>query len=97
MSSGIYVLKTKDGYRVNFSDRYYDFFGGYDDSTGDYAINAETIEEVFGFCQVIQDETEAIKKAISISNKLTFETFDGIMIIDNYQNMTFEELINGKA
>lgn len=94
MSSGIYILKTSDGYRVNYSDRYYDFFGSYDDATRDFLPNGQAIEEVFGLCAVILDQADAIQKAAEISNMLTFETFDGIMFIDNYQHMTFEELIN---
>lgn len=95
MSSGVYILKTKDGYRVNFSDRYYDFFGSYDDGTGNYNANAKAIEEVFGLCTCYETRESALTKATDISNQLTFETFDGIMFIDNYQNMTFEELTNG--
>lgn len=97
MSSGVYILKTKDGFRVNFSDRYYDLFDGFDDSSGDYRANAKTIEEVFGLCEVIGDKNTAVSKAIDISNQLTFETFDGIMLIDNYQQLTFEELTDGKT
>jgi len=95
MSSGVYILKTKDGYRVNFSDRYYDFFGNFNDDTGDFIPNAQAIDEVFGLCPVIVEQKLAYKKAAEISNKLTFETFDGIMVIANFQSMTFEELING--
>lgn len=95
MSSGIYVLKTKDGYRVNFSDRYYDFFGNFDDSKCDYIPNAKAIEEVFGFCEAMTVRSDAFQKALDISNSLGYDTFDGITEIRNYQNMTFEELTNG--
>lgn len=95
MSSGVYILKTSDGYRVNFSDRYYDFFNSYDDAACDFVPNRKAIEEVFGLCSVILDQEPAIQKAAEISNQLTFETFDGIMFINNYQHLTFEELING--
>lgn len=95
MSSGVYILKTSDGYRVNFSDRYYDFFGPFDDGIGDFIPNGKALDEVFGLCSVILDQEPAIQKAAEISNQLTFETFDGIMFINNYQHLTFEELING--
>ena len=95
MSSGVYILKTKDGYRVNFSDRYYDFFGSFNDGTGDFVPNAQAIDEVFGLCLVINEQKLAYTRATEISNKLTYETFDGIMVIANFKSMTFEELING--
>lgn len=97
MSSGIYIFVTKDGYRVNFSDRYYDFFGTFDDSNCNYLPNAKAIEEVFGFCEVLTIRGEAVEKAIDISNSLDYDTFDGIMEIRNFEKMTFEELIDGKA
>lgn len=95
MSSGVYILKTKDGYRVNFSDKYYEFFNSFNDITRDFVPNGQTINEVFGFCSVIVDLRDAIQRAVAITNNLSIETFDGIMIIDNYQHLTYEELING--
>lgn len=97
MSSGIYILKTKDGYRVNLSDRYYDFFGKFDDSKCDYLPNAKAIEEEFGFCIVFTEKKEAFKKAVDISALLEYDTFDGIMEINNFENLSFEEVIDGKS
>lgn len=96
MSNGVYILKTTDGYRVNFSDRYYEFFDRFDDSIFDYIPNRKTIEEVFGFCEVIPDYESAMLKAKAISSMLTYETNDGIMSIMNYCNVSFEELINAQ-
>lgn len=97
MSNGIYILKTKDGYRVNFSDRYYEFFGKFIDSKCDYAPNAKAIEEEFGFCTVFTKKDDALKKAVDISASLEYDTFDGIMEINNFKELSFEELINGKS
>lgn len=97
MSSGVYILKTKDGYRVNFSFRYYDFFDGFNDSGYSYKPNAKTLEEVFGFCTCYPTRESALLKAASISKNLEYETFDGIMFIENFKDMTFGELINGKS
>jgi hypothetical protein len=95
MSSGIYILHTKDGYRVNFSDQYYSFFGSFVDSTFNYEANAKAIDEAFGLCSLYKDKDQALLRASMISKNLEYETFDGIMFIENFKDKTFEELING--
>lgn len=96
MSDGIYVLKTKDGFRTAYSDNYDDFFGTFRDDEMNYRPNAAKILEVFGKSEVYPDEAAVLIAAIDIS-KVTRETDDGVMFINNYPDYTFEELTSGKA
>ena len=93
--SGIYILKTKDGYRVNFAKNYDYLFSGFNDDTMDYNIDTQSFKEVFGNCAVIPNEFMANASAQAIS-KVRMETDDGIVML-SYSNFTFEELLNGKA
>ena len=94
--SGIYILKTKEGYRVNFTKDYIYLFGSYNDDTMNYNINADILKKIFGNCAVIPNEYMALQSAKGIS-RLHNETEDGIMILKSYDTYTFEELLNGKA
>ena len=93
--SGIYILKTKEGYRVNFTKDYIYLFGSYNDDTMNYNINADILKKIFGNCAVIPNEFMANASAQAIS-KVRMETDDGIVML-SYSNFTFEELLNGKA
>ena len=94
--SGIYILKTKDGYRVNFTKDYIYLFGGYNDDTMNYNINTDILKKIFGNCAVIPNEPMAFQSAKGIS-RVHNETEDGIMLLKSYDTYTFEELLNGKA
>lgn len=94
--SGIYVLKTKEGYRVNFTNDYIYLFGSYNDDTMNYNIDTHILKKIFGNCAVIPNERMALESAKGIS-RLHNETEDGIMILNSYANYTFEDLLNGKA
>ena len=96
MSNGIYVLKTKDGFRTAYGDNYDDFFGTFQDDTMNYRPNGEKILQVFGKSEVYPDEAAVLIAAIGIS-KVIEETDDGVMFINNYPDYTFEELTSGKA
>lgn len=96
MSDGVYILETKDGYRVAYCRDYDDFFVAFDDATLDYVPHVPRFKTVFGNCKVFNDKNDALNEAFDIDKQL-IETIDGIMFIDNYHNMTFEELVNGKA
>lgn len=94
--SGIYILKTKDGYRVNYTTEYVRLFGGYNDVTMNYNINVDVLKRVFGNCAVFPIEIMAINSAKAIS-KVHDETEDGIMVLNSYADYTFKELLDGKA
>ena len=57
--SGIYVLKTKEGYRVNFTNDQIYLFGSYNDDTMNYNINTDILKKIFGNCAVIPNERMA--------------------------------------
>jgi hypothetical protein len=93
--SGIYVLQTKDGFRVNYSELYYCLLGSFNDDTMNYDIDAEVLKRMFGNCRIFNNELQAIESAKGIS-KVFNETDDGIMML-KYAGYTYEELLNGKA
>jgi hypothetical protein len=92
--SGIYILETADGYRVTYSEDYYSLFGIFDDNTCKYKPIAKEFKETFGYCFPFTTETSAIQFAQKISKSIS-ETDDGIMLIKDYKEYTFEELCNG--
>lgn len=96
MSDGIYILETKDGYRVAYYREYDDFFGSYDDNTLNYPPNSAKFKYVFGQCTVHKNSDDALSEAFQINKKYDEPEY-GIMFIKNYRNMTFEELVNGNA
>lgn len=93
--SGVYVLNTKDGFRVAYSESYDELFGSFIDSTRNYQVNVGTLRKMFGDAPMSSDEETALNVAKEISGSIPMETDDGIMVISNYKNVTFEELLNG--
>jgi len=94
--SGIYVMVTKDGYRVAASDQFIYLFGSYNDDSMNYNLETEVLQKIFGNCAVLETAKDAIESAKCISKTLN-ETEDGIMFIDSYGKYTFEELLDGRA
>ena len=93
---GIYIMVTKDGYRVAASDQFVYLFGSYNDDSMNYNLETEVLQKIFGNCAVLETAKDAIESAKCISKTLN-ETEDGIMFIDSYGKYTFEELLNGRA
>jgi non-homologous end joining protein Ku len=94
--NGIYVLVTKDGYRIAASDQFVCLFGNYNDDKLNYNVEVDVLNKMFGNCATLKTAKEALEAAKCISKTLN-ETEDGIMFIDSYGQYTFEELMNGKA
>jgi hypothetical protein len=94
--SGIYILVTKDGYRVSASNEFVYLFGSYNDDSMNYNLETEVLQKIFGNCAVLETAKDAIESAKCISKTLN-ETEDGIMFIDSYGKYTFEELLDGRA
>lgn len=92
--TGIYILKTIDGYRVAYSDLYEDFFGAFNDDSIKYEPNKSAIKEAFDLSYPFEIELNALYFAQHLSKSYT-ETDDGIMFISDYQNYTFKELTDG--
>lgn len=92
--SGIYILKTKDGFRVAFSDRY-DSLVGFN-SNADYFVDGKVAKSIFSDCFKYDKLDDALEHARVISRNY-LETDDGIYIVKYAENVTFKELIkNGK-
>jgi len=54
--SGIYILKTLDGYRVAYSKLKDYLFCNYNDDTMNYEIHTEVLNEIFGNCIFVKFE-----------------------------------------
>jgi hypothetical protein len=93
METGIYILITKEGYRVSYSTQYLNLFGSYDDKTNNFVIDSTVLINMFNNCFVFYNKELALAEARDISTKHK-ETDNGIMEI-NYSRYTFEELVNG--
>jgi len=93
---GIYIMVTKDGYRVAASDQFVYLYGSYNDDSMNYNLETEVLQKIFGNCAVLETAKDAIESAKCISKTLN-ETEDGIMFIDSYGKYTFEELLDGRA
>lgn len=91
---GVYILATKDEFRVNYSDRYDDFFAGFSDEIANYLPNPAAIRECFEDSPCFSSEGDALEEAFVISEERGSELGDGIMFIHNFQSCTFNELIN---
>ena len=92
--SGIYILQTKDGYRVSHSNRYEELVGM--NANIAYHINGNVAREIFSNCFCYDTIDSALEHARVIS-KMYLETDDGICVVKYAKNLTFRELIkNGK-
>ena len=86
--SGIYILYTKDGYRVNYSDDYYNIV---DFVTG--KVDSGVVEKIFGNSCVYDAYEEALHRARKMALNHP-ETDDGIRLIDVTPIVNYEELIS---
>jgi len=92
--SGIYILKTKDGYRVSYTDRYSCLVGI--DTNLNYFIVGKVASAIFSNCYKYDKLEDAIEHAKVIS-RMYLEVNEGISVVTYAENMTFKELIkNGK-
>ena len=96
--SGIYILKMQTdwdvpGYRVAYHDLYEDFIGGFDDVSATFKLNGCQINDVFGNCSTILGLDNAYTEARLLALEHE-ETSDGIFIINQGANLTFEEIVN---
>jgi hypothetical protein len=94
MSNGVYVLVTKDGYRVAYGNDYDSLFGAFNDTSMNYDPKPDAFLALFGESEVFADEKSVLQAAFDISKRID-ETDDGIMFVNNYPNLTFEELTSG--
>lgn len=92
--SGIYILKTKDGYRVTNSHRYDELVSF--DKNGEYFIDGKVAKSLYSNCFRYDKLDDAIEHARAISRN-HWETDDGICVVKYAEHLTFKELIkNGK-
>ena len=89
---GIYVVILRDGCRVAPLTDYDGLFDGYSESMIKY-IHRDNFVNAFGFC-VPMTEKEAIDCA-KVMAKGYGEMCDGIRILTDYRNFTFQEIRDG--
>lgn len=88
--SGIYILQTKDGYRVAHTYRYEELIGM--DADINYYVVGNIAKILFSGCFCYDILDEAIEHAQVIS-KMYIGTDDGICVINYAKHLTFKELI----
>ena len=92
--SGIYILQTKDGYRVSHLRNYESLVGM--DAEMNYFVYGDFVKMSFSRCFCYDRIEDAMEHARVIS-KMYFETDDGICVVKYAKDLTFKELIkNGK-
>jgi hypothetical protein len=91
--SGIYILKTTDGYRVSFSTRYTELVSLSPDA--EYMVNGNVAKSIFENCYCYQDLDKAYEHAHIIS-KFHEETEDGIFLVTYAEKFSYGEVKNGK-
>jgi hypothetical protein len=89
---GVYVVILRDGCRVAALPEYDILFDGYTESMIRY-IHRDNFVEAFGFC-VPMTEKEAIECARVLA-KGYGELCDGIRVLTDYRNFTFQEIRDG--
>ena len=94
--TGIYILKNLSEYRVAYSDLFVHLMGSYNEKTMNYNVVPEIAKKMFEDSKVFDNVNSAVDFAIQMSRNIT-ETDDGIFIIDTFDEMTFEDLIDGNS
>ena len=94
--TGIYILKSLNVYRVSYSDIFINLMGSYDEKTMNYKVVPQIANKMFGDSKVFDNINLAVDYARELSRTVP-ETDDGIFIIDNFDKVTFEDLINGNS
>jgi hypothetical protein len=94
--TGIYILKTLDGYRVCYSNLFVKMLGSYNDKKMNYNVVPEIAKQMFEHCEVLPNIIMAISYANQISNSVP-ETDDGVFVINNFSDVNFEDLVNGNS
>ena len=92
--SGIYILVTKNSYRVTYSKNYESFLADWNEVDYGYELNGNIVEKEFDKSPIFLDETSAYQYALELANKYP-ETDDGIYYIKNAKDKSYEEIING--
>ena len=90
MSDGIYILKTKDGYRTTYSKRYDDFVTY--DADINFILNGKVVQECFENCTRYDTMAKVMDEAHRLSRKY-HETDDGICVIDFCENLLFDDIV----
>lgn len=92
--SGIYILKTKNEFRVAYNSELYDFLSSYNDDIMDWTLDGSKIAEIFNSAPIFNNFLSALDMAVQISKKYN-ETTDGIFEIRQGESLNYEEIVNG--
>ena len=89
--SGIYILKTTDGFRVAYSCDYYQLVDFSENIQ--YTVNGKVAAKIFTGSRCFETYEQALKRAKIIALNYE-ETDDGICLIFYAQHLSYGELIN---
>lgn len=89
--TGVYILKTKDGYRVTKSEQFIDLLGKYNDHTLNYDVNGVILHQMFDSSKFFPIYMTALEHAYKIIS-MCEETDDGIFIIKNCEHLNYWEI-----
>lgn len=92
--NGIYILVTKNSYRVTYSEDSGNFFLDWNEEVFNFELNGQQIKKEFDKSPIFLDETSAYQYALELADKYP-ETDDGIYYIKNASDKSYEEIING--
>lgn len=98
---GFFILKTLDPfsegheYRLAYAKDISVIFGKYNDKVYNWEVNSEGLWKIFKACFFSTNLDVVKKRAEQMSAKHGKETDCGIMVINNFQKKTWDELING--
>lgn len=93
MYKGIYILVTKDGYRL-FAGNVLGIYDEIDPETGRFILDASVVKQVFGPSQVFTNQ-ECVLQAAQEVAKITGELDDGIFWIRDIVSEDFDEFVSG--
>jgi hypothetical protein len=87
--NGIYVLYTESEkgpeYRVAYAHAIGNIYGEWDNESGKYAGNPDTIKDIFGGSEVLYTLNEALDSAEALQYD-TGDTEDGICLIKEFKD-----------
>lgn len=94
---GIYILESKEGYRISYVGNADALYGRWSDKTSNWLPNGKVIAESYGNSDIYD-----LDGALQAAEKMVLEKYsdvileDGISIISNWSNLTYEEITNGQ-
>lgn len=89
-SNGVFVLHTKDGYRVNYCANIDALYMNIDDNTYKWIPSLKVMKEVFGQSNVYSTKEDALRTATLMASFSEPDTLEwGVAVLENFSDMEF--------